>query len=301
MANQRIAVIGLGRMGAALAATVLARGYPAFVWNRTEAKADPLVRAGARKSGSPAEAIAAADVVIVCVGNYSDSEQVLSGCGDLSGKTVIQLTTGRAHEAEALRAWVEGKGGAYLDGSILAYPSQIGLPGTMLVVAGPRSAWAWCEQIIRHLGGASLYAGEDFAAPIAMGFALAIPSLMAMVGMLLGAHALERAGLDLKVYTEALPGITRSLTDGLGRQAEAMVANDFSATEASLAAWAAAFGDTWAAELNQSGPASLGEDIAAILRPIGELLNRGVAAGFGEEDLTAAIKLLRRTAARPAE
>lgn len=282
-------------MGAALASTLLARGYDVVVWNRTEAKAQALRDAGARKASSPADAVAAVDTVIVCVGNYADTDQVLEGCASFAGKTVIQLTTGRRREAEALRAWVEARGGAYLDGGILAYPSQIGAPDTMLVVAGTESAWLACAAILRHLGGASVYAGEDLGAPSAMGFALAIPSLMASVGMLLGYHALERAGMDPAAYADVLPGITRALTEGLGRQAQAIVANDFAATEASLGAWAAAFGDTWASDLIESGPAAGRAQLAAILRPIGEFLTQGVAAGYGEEDLTAAIKVLRRS------
>jgi len=293
MAVERIAVIGLGRMGAALASTLLGRGYAVVVWNRTAAKADPLVRAGASRAQHPAAAIAAAELVIICVGNYTDTSQVLASCADLGGRTIVQLTTGRSNEAAALQVWVGERGGAYLDGSILAYPSQIGLAETMLVVAGAPSAWTRSERVIRDLGGASLYVGGDLSAPIAMGFALAVPSLMAMVGMLLGFHALERAGVPPEVLADKLPGITRALTGDLDRQARAIMADDFSATEASLGAWAAAFGDTWAAELGNSDAAARGADIAAVLRPIAALLNRGVAEGYGEEDLTAVLKVLR--------
>lgn len=293
MAVDRIAVIGLGRMGTALASTLLTRGHQVVVWNRTSARADPLIRAGASRAESPAAAIAAAEVVIICVGNYADTNQVLAACGDLHGRTIVQLTTGRSHEAAALQHWVEQRGGSYLDGSILAYPSQIGFAETMLVVAGAPAAWAISERIVRDLGGASLYVGSDLSAPIAMGFALAVPSLMAMVGMLIGFHALERAGVSPNILADKLPGITHALTGDLDRQARAIIADDFSATEASLGAWAAAFGDTWAAELEDSDATARGEDVAAVLRPIAALLNRGVAAGYGEEDLTAVLKVLR--------
>lgn len=293
MAGERIAVLGLGRMGAALASTLLHRGYAVTVWNRTASKAAPLVLGGATQATSPAAAIAAADMVLICVGNYTDTNQILSGCDELRGKTIIQLTTGRSQEAAALQTWVEARGGGYLDGSILAYPSQIGHAETMIVVAGAQRAWAAAEHIIRSLGGGSLYVGLDVSAPIALGFALAAPSLMAMVGMLLGFHALERAGVSPRILADSIPGITHALTGDLDRQARAILRDDFSATEASLSAWAAAFGDTWATELDSTDARVRGEDVGAILRPISALLNRGVAAGFGEEDLTAVLKVLR--------
>ncbi|MFC7468445.1 NAD(P)-binding domain-containing protein [Actinomadura keratinilytica] len=55
-----VTVLGLGRMGGALAAAFLAAGHPTTVWNRSPGKADALVVRGARRAGSVAEAVAAA-------------------------------------------------------------------------------------------------------------------------------------------------------------------------------------------------------------------------------------------------
>ena len=48
--STRIAMLGLGRMGAALAQTMLAHNYPLTVWNRTAAKTAPLVSLGVEDS-----------------------------------------------------------------------------------------------------------------------------------------------------------------------------------------------------------------------------------------------------------
>ena len=45
--RKAIAFIGLGRMGEAMAANIQRAGYPLVVWNRTPAKAEPLLAAGA--------------------------------------------------------------------------------------------------------------------------------------------------------------------------------------------------------------------------------------------------------------
>ncbi|WP_405653479.1 NAD(P)-dependent oxidoreductase [Streptomyces sp. RK9] len=62
--RQRVAFLGLGHMGAPMAGRVLAAGHPLTVWNRTAAKAEPLVAAGAHSASTPAEAVRDADVVI---------------------------------------------------------------------------------------------------------------------------------------------------------------------------------------------------------------------------------------------
>ncbi|GAA5058029.1 NAD(P)-binding domain-containing protein [Streptomyces similanensis] len=62
--TQKIAFLGLGHMGAPMARRLLAAGHPVTVWNRTAAKAGPLVAEGARHAASPADAARDADVVI---------------------------------------------------------------------------------------------------------------------------------------------------------------------------------------------------------------------------------------------
>jgi 3-hydroxyisobutyrate dehydrogenase-like beta-hydroxyacid dehydrogenase len=284
---ERIAVLGLGNMGSALANALLSHNNEVTVWNRTESKAEPLVASGASLAASPVIAVAECETIIVCVGNYDDSNQIFSDFGDLSGKTMIQLTTGTAVEAEAMRGWVESKGGVYLDGVIVAYPSGIGHDETLLLVAGSEIAWTESENIVKSLGGASMYLGGNLAAPIALEAAMVGPALMAIMGMIQGAHLLEQAGLDVGFYAEMLPATAPILIESLCRQANAIATNDFSDTEASLG--------TYAAALNHSGGAFGHHAGIDLVGPIRELLNRAVNAGYGDEEIAAVIKVLRQS------
>ncbi|GAA2802319.1 NAD(P)-dependent oxidoreductase [Streptomyces showdoensis] len=63
-ARRGIAFLGLGSMGLPMARRLLDAGHPLTVWNRTAAKADGLVAAGAVRATGPAEAVADADVVV---------------------------------------------------------------------------------------------------------------------------------------------------------------------------------------------------------------------------------------------
>ena len=65
-----VAVIGLGLMGQALGRAFLEAGHPTIVWNRTTAKADPLVADGARLASTIGDALASASLTIVCVTDY---------------------------------------------------------------------------------------------------------------------------------------------------------------------------------------------------------------------------------------
>ena len=284
--SQRVSVIGLGLMGSALATTLLEDHYKVTVWNRTVSKAEPLVEAGATLAASVIEAIDGSEIVIVCLSDYDATKQIFSGCADLTGKTLIQLTWGTAAEAEAMRDWAEGKKALYLDGLIIAYPSQIGNDETLLIVGGSKEAWQSGERPIMCLGGSSKYVGTNLGAMTVLEEALVVPLLMATIGTIHGAHILEQAGVDAGLYADMLSDVTPILAKSLPREVTAIAANDFTATEASI--------ETWDVEAYDHKEELLPGTID-LLKPIRELLNQAIAEGYGDEGIAAAIKVLRRT------
>lgn len=71
--------IGLGALGAPMAANLLAKGFPLTVHNRTREAEEPLAAAGASRASSPAEAAAASEVLCLCVTDGAAVEDVLFG------------------------------------------------------------------------------------------------------------------------------------------------------------------------------------------------------------------------------
>lgn len=96
---KKIGFIGLGVMGHAIAANLIADGYELYVYNRTASKADDLVANGASYLPMPRQVAAASDLVITMVGYPTDVEEVYfdDTTGILSGisaqKIVIDMTT----------------------------------------------------------------------------------------------------------------------------------------------------------------------------------------------------------------
>ncbi|MGS2618739.1 NAD(P)-dependent oxidoreductase [Micromonospora sp. LZ34] len=74
-----IAVLGTGRMGAAIAQRLLDAGHRVTVWNRTAARTAPLRRAGARVAGSPSDAARDAEVVVTMLTDATAVDAVLYG------------------------------------------------------------------------------------------------------------------------------------------------------------------------------------------------------------------------------
>ncbi len=75
----RIAFLGLGRMGAGMAPRLLATGHRVAVYNRTAARAEPLVAAGATLACSPREACDGADAVVAMTADDESSKAMWLG------------------------------------------------------------------------------------------------------------------------------------------------------------------------------------------------------------------------------
>ncbi|MFI8321240.1 NAD(P)-dependent oxidoreductase [Streptomyces sp. NPDC085529] len=73
---QPIAFLGLGSMGLPMARRLLDAGHPLTVWNRTAAKAAPLVEAGAVLAASPADAVREAEVVLTMLADPAAADAV---------------------------------------------------------------------------------------------------------------------------------------------------------------------------------------------------------------------------------
>ena len=75
----RVGFVGLGLMGTPLALNILKGGFELTVWNRTEAKTEPLVAAGAIRANTISELTRSSDVVITMLTDAAASESVICG------------------------------------------------------------------------------------------------------------------------------------------------------------------------------------------------------------------------------
>ena len=278
-------LIGLGNMGTALARTLLGSGYETWVWNRTKEKVGTLLEAGALWSEDVWAAVGFVDSVVMCLSNYDNCVELLSTCSDLENKTLIQLTTGTASDANSFENLVKQKRGRYLDGVILAYPSNIGDPRCSLLVAGNSLAWKESEALISELGGKSQYLGEEVGAPSHLDHALIAPSLMMQMAVIQGMHMAKTAGVDLEFYSTMISGLPISLKADQDRHTRAIIDGDFSKVQASIRTWKEALDRI----LEEGKVSNLN---TGLLSGIDEVLRNGQDQGIGEEDLAALIKTL---------
>lgn len=118
-----IAFIGTGVMGHSMAGHVLAAGYPLVVFNRTQARAEPLLARGAEWAAGAGEAASRADVVVSIVGYPADVESVYLSPGGVverarQGALLIDMTTSTPSLAIRIAEAARARGLSALDAPV---------------------------------------------------------------------------------------------------------------------------------------------------------------------------------------
>jgi 3-hydroxyisobutyrate dehydrogenase len=165
MKNRNIAWLGTGIMGAPMAAHLARAGYSVACFNRTKAKAQPVVAAGGRVCDSPAEAAHEADVVVTMVTDGPDVEAVLFGTGGAieslrEGALVIDMSTISPSLTRELASRAAQKKIRYLDAPVTG--GQIGAENATLsiMVGGEASTLEEARPILEVLGKTITHCGE---------------------------------------------------------------------------------------------------------------------------------------------
>ncbi|MGW1614523.1 NAD(P)-dependent oxidoreductase [Streptomyces sp. NPDC002285] len=204
-ASSAVTVLGLGPMGRALAGAFLAAGLRTTVWNRTPGKDGELLGRGAVGARSAAEAVAASDLVVVCVVNYDAADAVLrqdAVTGALKGRTVVNLTADTPARARDTATWAAAHGIRYLDGAIMTPATTIGTPDAVFLHSGPEDLYRGHRPVLDVLGGTHTHLGEDIGRAAAYDVALLDIFWTAMSGY---AHALAVARAEGITARELAP------------------------------------------------------------------------------------------------
>ena len=157
--------IGCGRMGYAMAARLLKAGHAVTVYNRTRAKAEPLVKSGIRLVDRPAD-LADRAVVFTRISTSDDLKEVTLGKGGvltLSGKApkiLIDCSTVSEEASGEVRAAAAKLGTAMLASPVSGNGKVVKAGRLSVVVSGPKPAYETALPYLERLGQGVSYVGE---------------------------------------------------------------------------------------------------------------------------------------------
>jgi 2-hydroxy-3-oxopropionate reductase len=282
-----VGFIGLGAMGCPMALNLLKHGHALAVYARRPEAAMPLVEAGARLCGTPAELAAASEVVFTMVTASKDFEQVVLGDdgiarGAVRGTVVVDMETISPAVARAVAMRLKERGIDMLDAPVSGGPAGA-QQGTLSIMAGGEPAvFERVKPLFACLGKTILHMGPCGAGQMTK----ACNQLALLVATQGAAEALtlaRRSGLDpAKVREVLLAGLASSRVLELfgGR----MVSRDFSAgIETRLYHKDLAIALGVGHEIGQGLPAA-----AVVMQHI----NAAVGAGDAKNDLASILKVI---------
>ena len=285
--RKNISVIGLGSMGSALAATLLKSNFNVSVWNRTLLKSQNLENRGANICLSPNEAFKNSQFIIASLSNYEawnniiDSNQIDI---NLSGKTIIQLTTGSIEEVMAFSDWVKKYNGNLLEGIISCFPSQIGTKESLILLAGSNKSINNCKDIISILSPEYKNLGSNLIAPTVLSRAFLSGALGGLIGMMNGVVLCQKADISLDNFKDIYMDRSSIIEQESKRIIDAIATNDTNNTEASISAW----GHGQEALLSISKTLNSNLDFQLTLN---SLFKQAIKAGLENHDLSAMYKI----------
>ncbi len=228
---RNVGYIGLGAIGLPMAERVLAAGFALHVWNRNSAKADTLIKRGAKLAASPADLAHRVEVLCLCVTDDRAVEEVVfgvrgivsAGAGGLvvADNSTIHPATTRSIAARLASAG----GGSWVDAPVSGGPAGA-RAGTLAVFAGGetgdvdrvRGVLMSFANRVTHMGGPGC--GQATKACNQM---LSFGTVAVLAEVL---NLASRFGLDATRLPEALAG---GLADSavLRRYAPTMAAGEF--------------------------------------------------------------------------
>ena len=157
----RRAFIGTGLIGTGLAEASLKRGDEVHVWNRTASKTESLVALGATAHSSAAEAAAAAAFIHIALTSDDAVESVLPEITAAASKDAVIIdhsTTSAERTKERQASWSHAV--PLLDAPVFMSPAACRAGTGVIVVSGPKDAYAKAEAALAPMSGKILYLGE---------------------------------------------------------------------------------------------------------------------------------------------
>ncbi len=277
-------------MGTGMARRLLAANFPLTVFNRSEAKAKPFADAGARVAASPREAAKGAAIVIAMVADDAASRQLWLGengalAGAIKGSLLIECSTLSTGWVGELNTAAKAAGCELLDAPVAGSKPQAAAGELRFFVGGSekaletaRPALSVMGQSITHVGptgsGALLKLINNFMCGVQL---VSLAEAMALI---------ENSGLDrtraLEVLTAGAPGSPLVKT-----MSARMTARDYTPNfQLQLAAKDMRYAMAEAAKVGLT---------LTTAATACEMMNRGIQAGRGAQDLSSVVEEFRKS------
>jgi 3-hydroxyisobutyrate dehydrogenase-like beta-hydroxyacid dehydrogenase len=286
----RVAVLGLGRMGAPIADRLEQAGHELSVWNRSPGRTEPFADRGVRVLGTPREAWERAEVCVTMLADGPAVEAVTLGDDGLlsvdADGALVDMSTIGADSSARVAEECERRGVSFLRAPVSGNPSVIVAGNLGIMVSGPKDAFDRLAGTLRDIGPNLFYVGVGEEARIVK---LAVNLMIGGTAQLI-AEALvlaEKYGIDRAKMLEVMGGSAVG-SPFVKYKTDPLVADDYTSTFTSSLLYK-----------DLALALEAGHQVAAPLpltAATQQLVQGCMAMGMGDDDFMALLPRLRREA-----
>jgi 3-hydroxyisobutyrate dehydrogenase-like beta-hydroxyacid dehydrogenase len=227
---KRVGFVGLGLMGAPMAANIAKAGFPLTVFNRSADKSAPLRDLGAHVAESPKELAARSDVVVTMLTDATAVGQMLRGhegllAGGRPGLVLIDMSTVSPEQSRSIEAEVEANGWRKLEAPVYGStgPAREGTLGIM--VGGDAGLLEEHRALLQAMGRQIFHMGTMGAGALTkLAFNLVVAA--EVNGLAAAMALLAGGGVDLEQGGEVIAS-TAVASDLIKRKIGAIVRQDY--------------------------------------------------------------------------
>jgi len=294
MSGERVGFLGLGTMGAAMAANLARAGFAVTAWNRSPGRAPELDDLGIGRAATPAEVAGIADIVVVCVSDTPDVESVLFGTHGLAdgarpGSLVIDCSTISPSATRDFAARLAERDVALVDAPVSGGSEGAQKATLTIFCGGEDAAVERARPILAAIGRTITHVG-----PSGAGQAVKAVNQVILAGTYLGVAEgivlAMKAGLDVDQVVDALGG-GAAQSWVLANRSGRMLANDYPlGFKVELHRKDLGIALALAHEKGAELPVT---DLAA------DLETELIAAGHGDDDMSALARIIRKRSGLP--
>jgi 3-hydroxyisobutyrate dehydrogenase-like beta-hydroxyacid dehydrogenase len=194
-----VGFVGLGHMGGAMAARLLAAGHPVTGTSRSRSHAEDLLRLGVLWRDSPREVAAGADVLVTSLPDDRALDAAASGpdgvlAGLRKGAVWVEMSTVSPPASRELAACAREGSATLLDAPVSGSVPQARAGALTIMVGGDSDAYERVAPVLRELGSPTHVGsnGQGLVLKLAINISLAVQMLAFSEGLLLA----TRSGID---------------------------------------------------------------------------------------------------------
>ena len=206
----KVGFIGLGLIGKPMCANVVKNNHDVIVWNRTSSRMDDLIELGASAGSSPAEVASNSEIIITCVSDSPDVENVILGengviAGVKPGSVVVDMSTISPSVTRDIASDLKSIQVEMLDAPVSGGVNGAEAGVLSIMVGGNKATVDKCLPVLKCIGTKITHCGENGMGQVTK-LANQITGMGNMAAMCEGLVFAAKNGADLNAVIEAISG-----------------------------------------------------------------------------------------------